>query len=147
MPRQTHRPGRRVKGGEQRPARRHRRSPTAIASEAAALGIDPAAVPAQQPELPGQDEALRSGDPDVAAVDAGMVGDATPTGSTPTPDQSVVDEIGRAMGIQDVDDGELRSTAEVLEARDKRRPRSEPARERDDRPSGGEAEKDETEVE
>lgn len=124
MPRQTHRPGRRVPpGGEREPARR---SQTAVAAEAAELGIVPGSAPAKEPEIPGEDAALRAGDPDVAAIDAGMVGDATPGGSTPTPDQSLVDEIGHAMGIAEVDDGELRSTGEVLEARDRRRPRTEP---------------------
>jgi Family of unknown function (DUF6335) len=140
MPRQTNRPGRRVAPGGEQESAEPRRSPTAVAAEAAELGIVPGSAPAKEPEIPGEDAALRAGDPDVAAIDAGMVGDATPGGSTPTPDQSVVDEIGHAMGISEIESGELRSTAEVLEARDRRRSRTEPTPERDDRPRSGEVE-------
>jgi Family of unknown function (DUF6335) len=50
------------------------------------------------------------------------VGEETPGGSTPTPDQNNVDEIGRAYGLQDEDTGALRSGGEVLERRDRHRP-------------------------
>ena len=48
-------------------------------------------------------------------------GENTPGGSTSTPDQSNVDEIGRVYGLQDEDTGALRSGSEVLARRDRRR--------------------------
>jgi hypothetical protein len=44
-----------------------------------------------------------------------------PGGSTSTPDQSNVDEIGRAYGLQDEDNGSLRMHREVLRAARRRR--------------------------
>jgi hypothetical protein len=38
-----------------------------------------------------------------------------------TPDQGGVDDIGRAFGLRDADAGELRSSVEILEKRDRRR--------------------------
>jgi hypothetical protein len=49
------------------------------------------------------------------------VGEETPGGSTPTPDQNGVDDIGRAYGLQEEDSGALRSAAEVLGRRDRHR--------------------------
>jgi hypothetical protein len=39
----------------------------------------------------------------------------------PTPDQDRVDDIGRAYGVAEEDSGELRTSAELLEARDRKR--------------------------
>ena len=49
------------------------------------------------------------------------MGDETPGGSSSTPDQSLVDEIGRAYGLQEEDSGSLRSAGEVLTRRDRHR--------------------------
>ena len=49
------------------------------------------------------------------------VGDETPGGTASTPDQSNVDDIGRAYGLQEEDTGALRSAEEVLARRDRRR--------------------------
>jgi hypothetical protein len=54
------------------------------------------------------------------------VGEETPGGSTPTPDQNGVDEIGRAYGLQEEDSGALRSAAEVLGRRDRHRDELQP---------------------
>ena len=61
------------------------------------------------------------GDPDDHCLANEYVGDETPGGSTATPDQNNVDEIGRAYGLQDEDNGPLRSASEVLDGRDRRR--------------------------
>jgi hypothetical protein len=50
-----------------------------------------------------------------------MVGDEAPGGSQLTPDQDRVDDIGRAVGVQEADSGELRTSSEILEGRDRRR--------------------------
>jgi len=58
------------------------------------------------------------------------VGEDTPGGSTPTPDQNGVDEIGRAYGLQEEDSGSLRSGGEILSRRDRHRSELKPPRTR-----------------
>jgi len=67
---------------------------------------------------------LAAGDVDTA-VDP-MVGDESPGGDNPTPDQSVVEEIGKAEGLTYEDDEPLRPT-EKIEARDRDRWELDPA--------------------
>jgi hypothetical protein len=64
---------------------------------------------------------MRAGDPDDDGLANEYVGEDIPGGSTPTPDQNEVDEIGRAYGLQDEDNGSLRTSTEVLEKRDRHR--------------------------
>ncbi len=59
-------------------------------------------------ENPGADPDVTGGDPDVRWESAQFAGDETPAGSTPTPDQSEVDLLGRAMGVTYNDDEELK---------------------------------------
>ena len=92
-------------------------SPTAIAAEALRTGILPAT--ARRREAIPRDEVLRVGDPDDSTLANEYVGEETPGGSSPTPDQNDVDDIGRAYGLQEEDNGVLRSAAEVLQRRDR----------------------------
>ena len=62
---------------------------------------------------------LSGGDID-AAWDQADVGEETVGGSTPTPDQDVVDELGEAVGLTYQDNEELHTT-EKLEKRDRKR--------------------------
>ena len=39
----------------------------------------------------------------------------------PSPDQNQVDDIGRAMGVQEEDSGQLRTSSEILARRDQHR--------------------------
>jgi len=94
-------------------------SPTAVAAEALRTGVLPPHVRRRQ-EIPREDDIL-VGDPDDLALANEYVGEDTPGASTPTPDQNGVDEIGRAYGLQEEDTGVLRSGAEVLDRRDRRR--------------------------
>lgn len=110
---------------------------TALAGEAVRVGVARGRVRGRAPELPGQDRTLRSGDPDVSPLDAGMVGESAPGGPSPTPDQSDVDEIGRAMGVAEADSGALRTSAEILEDRDRRRDVTEGAGDEPDRGAPG----------
>jgi hypothetical protein len=64
---------------------------------------------------------MLAGDPDDDGLANEYVGEDIPGGSTPTPDQNEVDEIGRAYGLQDEDNGSLRTSTEVLTKRDRRR--------------------------
>jgi hypothetical protein len=97
----------------------HESSPTAVAAEAMRSGVLPPG-PRKRDEIPASDSILL-GDPDDRLLANEYVGEDTPGGSTPTPDQNGVDEIGRAYGLQEEDSGALRSSAEVLGRRDRRR--------------------------
>jgi uncharacterized protein DUF6335 len=59
--------------------------------------------------------ALTAGDVDADWEAAETVGDEAPGGDNPTPDQDVVDEIGRALGVEYEDDEELQGGAEIAE--------------------------------
>jgi hypothetical protein len=59
--------------------------------------------------------ALTAGDVDANWEAAESVGDEAPGGDNPTPDQDVVDEIGRALGVEYDDDEELRGGEEIAE--------------------------------
>ncbi|HEY3119962.1 MAG TPA: DUF6335 family protein, partial [Vicinamibacteria bacterium] len=83
-------------------------SPTAVAAEALRTGVVPLVAGGPRTEIPREDETIRVGDPDDRALDNEYVGDQTPGGSSPTPDQSNVDDIGRAYGLQEEDDGPMR---------------------------------------
>lgn len=64
--------------------------------------------------------ALTSGDIDADWQSAESVGDEAPGGDNPTPDQDVVDDIGRALGVEYDDDEELQGGAEIAD-RDRHR--------------------------
>ena len=63
---------------------------------------------------------LAGGDIDAAWDQAGAGGDETVGGSSPTPDQDIVDEIGRAVGM-DYQDSEPLHPTEKIERRDAQR--------------------------
>ncbi|PYQ02829.1 MAG: hypothetical protein DMF82_14915 [Acidobacteria bacterium] len=75
-------------------------SPTALAAEALRTGVPPVEPDGRQAKIPGEDETIRVGDPDDDTLGNEYVGEETPGGSTPTPDQSGIDDIGRAYGLQ-----------------------------------------------
>ena len=64
--------------------------------------------------------ALTAGDVDADWESAEAIGDEAPGGDNPTPDQDVVDEIGRALGVEYDDDEELQGGAEIAD-RDRNR--------------------------
>jgi uncharacterized protein DUF6335 len=103
------------------PPESHVQSPTALAGEALRTGVSPAAAYPQEDDLPGDSDRLRAGEVDTSALQNAFVGDEAPGGDMPTPDQDLVDEIGRAYGVQEVDSGVLRASSEVLDARDRHR--------------------------
>jgi Family of unknown function (DUF6335) len=70
--------------------------------------------------------ALTAGDVDADWQSAETVGDEAPGGDNPTPDQDVVDDIGRALGVEYADDEELQGGAEIKE-RDRHRWELDPA--------------------
>ena len=69
---------------------------------------------------------ITGGDVDVNLEQAYFSGDEAPGGDNPTPDQDVVEDIGRAIGIEYQDNEELRASDKVA-ARDKHRWELDPA--------------------
>lgn len=70
--------------------------------------------------------ALTGGDVDTDWNEAYSSGEETPGGDMPTPDQDVVEEIGRALGVEYEDAEELKG-AEKIEDRDRHRWEYDPA--------------------
>jgi hypothetical protein len=97
-------------------------SATAVAAEARRTGVVPLVAGERPEEIPREGARIRVGDPDDREMDNEYVGDETPGGSSPTPDQNSVDEIGSAYGLQEEDAaGPLRSATEILQRRDRHR--------------------------
>jgi hypothetical protein len=69
---------------------------------------------------------MTGGDVDADWESAYAVGDETPGGDNPTPDQNVVDDIAAAVGVQ-YDDNEELEGAERIEERDRHRWEFDPA--------------------
>jgi uncharacterized protein DUF6335 len=74
----------------------------------------------------GMTPAITGGDVDVNIEQAYFTGDEVPGGDNPTPDQDIVDDIGRAIGVEYQDNEELRASDKVA-ARDKHRWELDPA--------------------
>ena len=74
----------------------------------------------------GSGPAITAGDVDADWESAESVGDEAPGGDNPTPDQDVVDDIGRALGVEYDDDEELQGGAEIAN-RDRNRWELDPA--------------------
>ena len=69
----------------------------------------------------GDSHVLTGGDVDADATGAETSGDEAVGGSVATPDQDVVDEIGRALGVEQPDEGEFLPSSEILSQRDRYR--------------------------
>lgn len=63
--------------------------------------------------------ALSGGDLDADWTRAQSSGEEAVGGSVSTPDQDVVDELGRALGVEQAADAEVRTSEEILKARDR----------------------------
>ena len=70
--------------------------------------------------------ALTGGDVDADWESAYSVGDEAPGGDNPTPDQDLVDDIGRAVGVEYQDNEELKGDAKIAK-RDRNRWELDPA--------------------
>jgi hypothetical protein len=64
---------------------------------------------------------LTGGDVDADWQNASGTGDEAVGGSTATPDQDVVDELGEALGVPQASDAEFRPSGEILAERDRHR--------------------------
>jgi hypothetical protein len=99
--------------------RRRRAQPTDVpAHSIGALADEVRAHTETSPRLTG-------GDVDAAWEQASAVGDEGVGGSTLTPDQDVVDELGAALGVPQEPDAEVVSAGEILAERDRHRWRTE----------------------
>ena len=78
-----------------------------------------AELAAQVLSHPETSPVLTGGDPDADWVRAYSSGDEAVGGSVATPDQDVVDEIGRALGIEQESDAPVRMSDEILKFRDR----------------------------
>ena len=74
----------------------------------------------------GMSPDITGGDVDVDVEDAYFNGDEAPGGDNPTPDQDVVDDIGKALGVEYQDNEELKAVDKVTE-RDRKRWELDPA--------------------
>lgn len=70
--------------------------------------------------------AITGGDVDVDVQNAYFTGDEAPGGDNQTPDQDIVDDIGKALGVEYQDNEELKASDKVTE-RDKHRWELDPA--------------------
>lgn len=77
-------------------------------------------------EHPETGPGMTAGDVDADWVAAYSVGDEAPGGDNPTPGQTVVDEVGRALGVEYAAGEELSSTGKI-EDRDRHRWELDPA--------------------
>src|SRR5262245_15796574 len=77
-------------------------------------------------EHQGMSPDITANDVDVNVEDAYFTGDEAPGGDNPTPDQDVVDDIGKALGLEYQDNEELKSGDKVSD-RDKHRWELDPA--------------------
>jgi len=69
---------------------------------------------------------IAGGDVDVDLEDAYFTGEEAPGGDNPTPDQDIVDDIGKALGLEYEDNEPLKASDKVIE-RDKHRWELDPA--------------------
>src|SRR5688572_882842 len=74
----------------------------------------------------GMSPDITGGDVDVDVEDAYFNGDEAPGGDNPTPDQDIVDDIGKALGVEYQDNEELKAVDKVNE-RDRKRWELDPA--------------------
>ena len=74
----------------------------------------------------GTGRCVLHGDLDVDVEDAYFTGDEAPGGDNPTPGQDVVDDIGKALGVEYQDNEELKAVDKVTE-RDRKRWELDPA--------------------
>lgn len=110
-------------------------SRTADPALPSSLGIDPRPSPARTGRAEFEElkrahretgPEMTAGDVDADWVAAYSVGDEAPGGDNPTPGQTVVEEVGHALGV-DYEDGEELTSSAKIEDRDRHRWELDPA--------------------
>jgi len=105
-------PARRGKGRTRKP----RKAPGRAAARERRTDEPPA--DSSTPE-PATGSRLSAGDVDADWARAESSGEETVGGSVATPDQDVVDEIGRALGVEQESEAEVTTSDEILRRRDR----------------------------
>jgi Family of unknown function (DUF6335) len=82
-------------------------------------------VAERQAEYHSTSPKLSGGDVDADWERAASAGEEAVGGTVATPDQSVVDDLGGALGVPRAPDEALRTSSEILDSRDRRRSRQE----------------------
>jgi len=103
--------------------RRARRTKTALSGPRAEI-VDRGEIAGLAGEVASHHEtgpALSGGDVDADWQRAHDSGEEAVGGSVATPDQDVVDEIGRALGVPQESDAEVHTSEEILRSRDRLR--------------------------
>jgi hypothetical protein len=112
------RTGSRPRAGAKRTPRKRARPPKPAAGEDRGEIVELADEVAAQP---GTGPGLSGGDLDADWTRAHLSGEEAVGGSVATPDQDVVDEIGRALGVEQAADAPVRTSDEILRDRDRLR--------------------------
>ena len=100
-------------------------SVTSMMDDALQSGISP--LVQQDEEIPGEDDVLSGGDPDVDPLEVEYSGDEAAGGSNSSPDNNNVDAIGRLYGITQADTNGLVLGDDLIAPRDKHRWENNPA--------------------
>ena len=85
-----------------------------------------AEIQARMRDHRGMSPSITGGDVDVDVENAYFTGDEAPGGDNPSPDQEVVDDIGKALGVQYEDNEELQGSDKIVK-RDRHRWERDPA--------------------
>lgn len=102
--------------------RRRRRSASKAETELALQNREDLVAPAREVAMHTETSPrLTGGDVDADWQAAYSSGEESVGGSVATPDQDVVDELGRALGVEQGPDAPVRTSEELLQARDRLR--------------------------
>ena len=96
-------------------------SPTAVAAEALRTGVVPLAAD-EPPDMATPDDVVPPA-AEARGARSPHSGEESAMGHMTSPENNDVDAMGRAMGIQEEDSGGLRTSGELLDARDRHRAR------------------------
>lgn len=99
--------------------RRRRPSPASRRSPGDTPGGETTGLLGERLSHPETTPALSGGDLDADWTRAQSSGEEAVGGSVSTPDQDVVDELGRALGVEQAADAEVQTSGEILKARDR----------------------------
>ena len=102
--------------------RRRRQSASKAETESAPQNREDLVAPAREVAMHTETSPrLTGGDVDADWQAAYSSGEESVGGSVATPDQDVVDELGRALGVEQAADAPVRTSEELLQARDRLR--------------------------
>lgn len=113
-------PARRQQGRRKRSLKARRRARSSRPAPMLEEAGEPVELLEERALHPETGPSLSGGDVDADWQRAQSTGEEAVGGSVATPDQDVVDEIGRALGVEQEPDAEVRASEEILEERRRR---------------------------